>query len=212
MVFFWCEELNIKLSALHMYSLDIFFAILKEGYLHMEVKFGATVGYFLWSLLAGGVLALIYDLLRSSRRLYKTSVFSVNMEDVLFSIVAGGLLFWIAFSKNDGRIRFQGFLGVFLGFWMYRKLFRDRIVRVMVWVYQKTVQLLVAMLRIVLFPVQLVYRMLAKPFLVVAWYSKRGLSRAERIFRMVSMRQKFLQKRQRAERKRRKIEEKQTST
>lgn len=160
----------------------------------MEIKLGATVSYFLWSLLAGGVLAFAYDLLRSSRRIFKTSVFGINFEDILFFLLSGIILFWIAYDKNDGRLRFQGFLGVFLGFLVYRIVFQDRVVKIIVWIFEQLLKLLFFLLKIVLFPVRMIYKALAKPFLVIAWYSRQGICRAERVAKTVARRREMLRK------------------
>ncbi len=167
----------------------------------MELKLGATVSYFLWSLLLGGILALAYDVLRSARRIVRTSVFGVNMEDIGFFILTGILLFWTAYDKNDGRLRWQGFSGAILGFFLYRTLFRDRLVCVMVWFYQQAVRLGVGLIKIILFPLGIIYKILAKPFLVIGWYSSRGVRRAEGVLRTRMERQRLRRKCQKAEKK-----------
>ncbi len=169
----------------------------------MEVKLGATVSYFLWSFFAGVLLALLYDCFRSSRRIFRTSVLGVTFEDVLFFLIAGGVLFVTAFYKNGGRLRFQGFGGVIFGFLLYRRLMKDRIVRMMVWIYQKAVCLFIFILKIILFPLRMVSKVLSKPFLVIGWYSKQGVKRAERVFRTIKARQNLTEKRKKADQKRR---------
>ena len=144
----------------------------------MEVTFGVTLSYFLWSMLVGGVLALIYDVFRTLRRISRTSVLGVNLEDVLFFLFAGALLFWMAYSKNSGRLRWQGFLGTALGLAVYRILIKDRLVNALVYLYGVLVRILTWILKAILLPVKIIYRILAKPFIVIGWYSHRGVSRA----------------------------------
>ena len=144
----------------------------------MEATFGVKLGYFLWSLALGGGLAFVYDVLRSGRRIAKNSVLRVNLEDLLFFLLAGALLFFLAYDKNGGRLRWQGFLGTISGVSIYYLIFRDRIVRAMVWSSQALMTLVLWVVKILLFPVRIVYRILAKPFLVIGWYSKKGASKA----------------------------------
>ena len=149
----------------------------------MELTFGVKVGYFLWSLLLGGGLSLLYDILRSGRRMSKNSTFRVNLEDGLFFLLAGGLLFLVAFDKNGGQLRWQGFLGTGLGIGIYYALFRNYVVNFLVWAYQLVIRVMLWLLQLVLLPVRLVYKLLAKPFWVIAWYSKQSMRKAGRILK-----------------------------
>ena len=149
----------------------------------MELKLGATISYFLWSLAAGIMLAFLYDFLRSSRKIFKTSVLGVNIEDILFLIGTGCFIFWLGYDKNNGIVRVQGLLGLLLGFWLYRKLFRDYIVRFIVWVSGVLVRTFLIVVRIILYPLKVIFRILSKPFYVIAWYSSRWMNGMERIMR-----------------------------
>ncbi len=160
----------------------------------MELKLGATVSYFLWSLLAGGVLALVYDLLRSSRRLFVTSVFGINLEDIFFFLLFGLIIFWIAYDKNNGQLRFQGFLGAFVGFGIYRLVFRDVIVKILVFLSKQMVKLISFIINIILFPCHIVCKVLAKPFYVIVWYSRQGVNWLERLGKVIGRRRKMKKK------------------
>ena len=77
---------------------------------------------------------LIYDIFRTMRRVSKASVLGINAEDMLFLIFAGALMFYIAYTQNNGRLRWHGFLGTVCGFLAFRIIFRDRIVKCMTFV------------------------------------------------------------------------------
>lgn len=178
----------------------------------MKVTFGVDLGYFLWSLVLGAVLALLYDVLRSGRRLVPGSVLRVNLEDVFFVLFAGVLFFFIAYDKNGGCLRIQGFLGTGIGIFGYYVVFRDRMVRGMVWVSQLVMQVFCWVLRVVLLPVRVVFRLLSKPFLVIAWYSKKSMDKVESVKRRRQKLKELRAKSRKAERenqKRRKEEERQ---
>lgn len=160
----------------------------------MELRLGVTVYYFLWSLLSGFILAFVYDFFRSKRRIVKTSVIGVNLEDIIFFMVSSVLFFWIAYAKNNGIIRLQGFIGFFAGFWIYRMLFRDIMVRIMIFFTEIIVKFVVLILRVFLFPIRVAYGFLAKPFLVIGWYSRRGLTRAESVLRTIKNRKRMIKK------------------
>ncbi len=160
----------------------------------MELKLGATVSYFLWSLLAGGVLALVYDFFRSSRRLFVTSVFGINLEDVLFFLFFSFMMFWIAYDKNDGQLRFQGFLGTFFGFGFYRLIFRDVIVKILVFLSKQAVKFTFVIINIILLPCRVICKILAKPFYVIVWYSRQGLNWAEQLAKVIGRRREMKKK------------------
>lgn len=149
----------------------------------MEVNYGVHISYFLWSLALGGGLSFLYDMLRSGRRMGKNSVLRVNIEDILFFLLVGILLFLTAYDKNDGRLRWQGFLGTGMGIGIYYLVFRDRIVRMTVFITRKLMDFTFWLIRVLLFPVRVVYHMLAKPFLVITWYSRKSVTRAKGILK-----------------------------
>ncbi len=144
----------------------------------MEVSTAQEWQFFVWSLLTGGILALLYDFLRISRRMVPTKDFIVNIEDVLFCVLAAVILFATAFLKNDGKIRWQGFIGAAAGFGIYRLLIRNLFVDSSVFLIGWLIKILFFILKIVLFPVMIIYKILRRPFLLVAWYSRKGMRRA----------------------------------
>ncbi|MBR5152588.1 MAG: spore cortex biosynthesis protein YabQ [Clostridia bacterium] len=162
----------------------------------MKLSYGVKLGYFFWSLALGGILCLIYDGIRCGRRLTKPSIFRINLEDGLFFLLSGILLFLAAFDKNGGRIRWQGFLGTILGMAGYHLLFRDWIVRIGVSITETFLRIIVWIVRTISIPVQFVYRLLAKPFYVVAWYSRKSLSKTERILKVKRKKRQLKKKRE----------------
>ena len=82
----------------------------------MEMYYKIDIGYFLWSLLLGVVMAVGYDVIRAFRKIVKNSTFSVNFADIIFIIISAFLIFFLAFDKNKGELRWYGLTGVCLGF------------------------------------------------------------------------------------------------
>ncbi len=159
----------------------------------MELSYGVKVGYFFWSMGLGGILCLLYDFVRCGRRVSKPSVFWVNLEDGLFFLLAGVLFFWAAFDKNGGNLRWHGFLGTILGTLGYYFLFRNRIMNFTVLCTQSVICILLKLLHWIAIPVQILFRFLAKPVYVIAWYSKKSIAKSERI-RKVHRKKKELAK------------------
>lgn len=156
----------------------------------MEVSTVQEWQFFMWALLAGGALALIYDFMRISRRVIATGDIIVNIEDILFCCLVALTMFATAFLKNGGRLRWQGFIGTALGFAAYRIVLRNRIVDGGVFVAGWIAKLVIWILRIVLFPVIIIFKLLRRPIAFVAWYSRRGANRARNAARIQGKRMK----------------------
>lgn len=146
----------------------------------MEVTFGVDAVYFLWSLGVGGLLAFVYDVLRATRRMTTVKDLVVTLEDFFYALFTGVILFLTAYGKNEGELRWHGILGTVSGFFLYKLLFRNIVVNLLVKTYDLLVLVVVHALKIVLFPLRMLYKLLKKPFVVVGWYSKQGAGRAAR--------------------------------
>lgn len=77
-------------------------------------------GFFLTSAFWGIVLAAIYDVVRICRRvvIHRTQVWIIA-EDLLFWLLAAGLVFHTAYRMNDGIIRGFALGGLFGGAFLY---------------------------------------------------------------------------------------------
>ena len=132
----------------------------------MEVKFGPDLGYFLWSLALGLALAAGYDILRFSRRIIRTADIVVNIEDILFIIMSGGLIVAEAYLINNGIFRIYSLISAALGFAVYRFILKDRLVRLLAAVYSGLCRAVKFAARILLFPLRLAVRIVGKPLIV----------------------------------------------
>ena len=65
------------------------------------------------------LLTFIYDIFRIKRKAFKTNNLVTYLEDILYWIIAAGVMFGIVYFSNDGEIRGFLFLGIFLGAIIY---------------------------------------------------------------------------------------------
>ncbi|MBQ9279992.1 MAG: spore cortex biosynthesis protein YabQ, partial [Clostridia bacterium] len=70
---------------------------------------------FLWSILVGCVLALIFDFFRLSRRKGNTKNLIVYLEDILYWIIVAFIIIVSAFVTNNGELRGYMFIGYMIG-------------------------------------------------------------------------------------------------
>lgn len=130
----------------------------------MDITFDAGIGYFLWSVFLGIILAFIYDIIRVTRRVKKTPDGAVNFEDILYVIVSGCLLLYAAFNKNNGQLRWHGFLGTFSGILLYYIILGNHMVNITVAVWECLLKIVLWIVKIALYPVKLIYKILEKTF------------------------------------------------
>ena len=86
----------------------------------MQIRYEAWL--LLLSLMVGGWLMLVYDLLRILRLMIKHSSFAMGVEDFLFWIFAGAVTFMLLYEQNDGGLRLYAITGVLFGMALYDKI------------------------------------------------------------------------------------------
>ena len=84
---------------------------------------------FLWSILVGGVLALVFDFFRLLRRKGNTKNYIVYLEDILYWIIVAIIIVASAFITNDGELRGYMFIGYIIGAIFYLILFSNLILK-----------------------------------------------------------------------------------
>lgn len=140
-------------------------------------------GFFAASFIAGIAAAFLYDLLRVSRRILGPGDGIVNFEDILFLAVSAVIMFGAAYLKNSGEIRWQGFLGFGGGAVLYAVVVKNRFLNLSTVIIKWLVKIVERILKILLFPVRLIFKIFKRPVSVVVWYTGCGVRRAKRLVR-----------------------------
>ncbi|NLC69030.1 MAG: spore cortex biosynthesis protein YabQ, partial [Clostridiaceae bacterium] len=118
---------------------------------------------FLYSLLGGMLIAFIYDIFRIKRRIVKTSVVFLHLEDILFWIIAVIVMFLFVHYTNEGEIRGYIFIGAFAGAAVYMLLLSKIIISCSVAILNFTIKAVKLILFILTYPVRLVFKILSFP-------------------------------------------------
>lgn len=139
----------------------------------MEIQF------FLFSVLAGIISALLYDIFRISRRIVRACDAVINAEDILFFIIAAFFVFVAAYLKNSGEIRWQSFIGFALGIVLYIIIVRNRLLNFSTIIIKFIVKIIGIVISVLLFPFRLLMKIFRKPVRVITWYTGRGVSRVK---------------------------------
>lgn len=74
---------------------------------------------FIYFIVVGIILSIIFDIFRILRRTIKTSDIVTNIQDVLFCIITGIIILFSIFYFNKGELRLYIFIGIILGIIFY---------------------------------------------------------------------------------------------
>jgi len=74
---------------------------------------------FIYFIITGMILSIVFDIFRILRRSFKTSDIITNIEDVIFGITTGIILLTSIFLFNNGELRLYIFIGIALGIVIY---------------------------------------------------------------------------------------------
>lgn len=81
---------------------------------------GGQITAFLYSLLLGAALCLIYDVIRATRKAGADSFFAVFAGDILFWAISAVLVFIFLVAVTNGEIRGYVLFSAAVGFLIYR--------------------------------------------------------------------------------------------
>lgn len=78
--------------------------------------------FFLFSILTGIGLVIVYDLFRILRRLVKHGTIWMGVEDLLYWLFCAVSVFLLLYKENEGRMRAFSFMGMIIGMMVYELL------------------------------------------------------------------------------------------
>jgi spore cortex biosynthesis protein YabQ len=136
--------------------------------------------FFVMCIIVGVALAFLYDVIRISRRIVRVGIPVVNLEDIVFFITAAILMFYAAYTKNNGEIRWQGFLGGITGVSGYFLLLRNRVVDIGTKIAQWLIKAVIVVVKTVMWPICIFLRAIKKPIGVVIWYTSKKIMKIKR--------------------------------
>lgn len=110
--------------------------------------------FFVISILWGCLIVIIYDCLRIIRNLIKHNKLTVALEDIVYWIICGFLIFQMMYKHNNGIIRTFSILGMLIGMLIYKYSFSEFLVKNISSILKKLTALL-----------SILFSFLIKPFL-----------------------------------------------
>lgn len=85
----------------------------------MGITIAGQTTMFLYALLLGGVIGVVYDIFRVSRVAFRLSWLLVLLQDLLFFFLSALLLWRYFLLQSSGEVRIFAVLGVLLGWVIY---------------------------------------------------------------------------------------------
>ena len=80
------------------------------------------VTIFLWSVLCGAVIMMMYDIFSLARKTGGFSILVCNICDGLFVLCASGIMIFVVFCVSNGYVRAYEFIGAAIGGILYKIL------------------------------------------------------------------------------------------
>lgn len=87
----------------------------------MEIDFYTQSSAFLYSIILGVGLGIVYGPCKALRLFFLKNKISIFIADLLFMIFSAFVLFFYCLAMIYGYVRFYILLGAFFGFFLYRK-------------------------------------------------------------------------------------------
>lgn len=112
------------------------------------------VTFFLHSVLMGLLITFAYDWIRVIRKLVRHGNFLISVEDLIFWLACGIVVFYMLYRENNGVLRWFAVVGASLGMLLYKTVIRDWFVYVMSTCIYKILWFIFRIIQIVLKPLK----------------------------------------------------------
>jgi len=118
----------------------------------MNEAIAIEMRFFAISILWGCLILVIYDLLRIFRNIIRHNKIAIGIEDILYWILCGVLIFKMMYKHYNGIIRAFSILGMFIGMLIYQNNFSEFIVTSISTLLKKIIGIIFRLLSILLRP------------------------------------------------------------
>lgn len=139
----------------------------------MIVSVNDQVITFAIAIAIGMSLGVLYDIIRIFRRTIKHSNIIINIEDFMYWVMFGIVVFLVLYSKNYGQIRFFCIIGIALGILIYFLLLSHYIIVVSVKVIDIIKKILLLFFRIIFTPIKILVKIIITPFILFGRLMKK---------------------------------------
>lgn len=122
---------------------------------------------FIYFILTGIFLGIIFDIFRISRRTIKTSDFITNLEDILFGLIAGVTILISIFKFNNGELRLYIFIGLSIGIILNMLFISKYFIKINIYIINFIKKVFKSLFKPIIFLIKFIKKILFKPFLFI---------------------------------------------
>ena len=128
---------------------------------------------FLYSVLGGALIGLVYDIFRVKRRLIKTGDVSTHIEDFLFWLIVAIIMFLTLFYSNEGEFRIYTLMGNIIGLVLYVCTVSNFVINSTIKIIRIICITMMHLFRIVIYPIKIIYKTIKIPIIFIIKYFKK---------------------------------------
>ena len=121
------------------------------------------VTIFIYFIITGMVLGIIFDVFRILRKSFKTSDIVTNIEDIIFGIATGTILLISIFLFNNGELRLFVFIGIIFGIISYMLLISKYFIKLNVAIINFIKKIIILLTKPFIILLKLIKRIFLRP-------------------------------------------------
>lgn len=142
---------------------------------------------FCTTVIAGMIMGFLYDWIRVARRMIRHSYIMVQIEDIIYWILAVVGIFMLLLSRNYGEIRLFSLAGVLIGMVLYFFTVSHLFLKVSVGILNIIKKIILLLWNIIMTPVKLVLKVLDFPLSLVKKCGKKLHKSNKRVLKKVGL-------------------------
>ena len=118
---------------------------------------------FIYFIITGMLLGIIFDIFRILRRSFKTSDIITNIQDILFGLITGVIILSSVFLFNNGELRLHLFIGIGFGILIYMLLISNYFIKINVAIINFIKKIMILFTKPIIILLKFIKRLFFKP-------------------------------------------------
>lgn len=138
---------------------------------------------FIYFIITGMLLGIIFDIFRILRRSFKTSDIITNIQDILFGLITGVIILSSVFLFNNGELRLYLFIGIGFGILIYMLLISNYFIKINVAIINFVKKIMILFTKPIIILLKFIKKLFFKPISFICINFKLLFKKIFRIFK-----------------------------
>lgn len=142
---------------------------------------------FLYFIIVGVIISIIFDVFRILRRTIKTSDLVTNIEDILFGIITGIIILISIYWFNKGELRLYIFIAILIGITTYMIFISKYFIKINVKIINFVKKVLILVLKpfkiILIFTKRLFFKPISFIIINIKYFTIRNLNKIKKNYK-----------------------------